>query len=266
MKKILIKSNLILLMSSLVVPSLTLAQSFSMATQIEAGSNLYAEKQYNRSAGQRLSFSPNYELAKNWQTSGTLTISQDTVSPARTTLENTSLSLSYTGYKLGIFDLKNKLLGTLPTRQESWDSEKYKGSLGFGTDLSIASQYGILPNSATLGLSGHRNFHEFTQNAEGSPNIQNSLRTSLAFGWQLTSNLNFGVFAAYRLARTYEESIRNSFISSANLAYSLSKKLNIYGGTSLGERAAFKSNGSDSNISLFDDNHSEIFAGLTYIL
>jgi len=235
-------------------------KSFSAVIALERSSNLFTNESGNRESSTDLSLTPSYKITSKLSTSANAVISRQETGNKDTTISNTTLVLGYTGYKFeNGAQLAHSLRGVIPTNEEIKKRDRLNTAVGIRNQISHS--IGAFDMGYKLTLT--RNFHEFTVNAEGSANVEYSLSHILELAYNFNDKISISQVGTIRQGRTYGGFNRTSFSADTDLNYYASKSLAINIGAST-EGSAFKANGTDSNIELFNENKSLIRAGLSF--
>lgn len=240
----------------------TKASPFSIATTLDYSQRIAKEERGELESDTTVFLAPSYRITDTVSIGGRIILSQANYGPRNTTLTNTTLGLTFLGAKLTETLESFYTLGiVLPTDETIRKDDRFQSAINLGAGLRYVHSYFKL--SPRLVLT--RNFHEYDRNFEGRANIQYRVGASTDLSIPLTDRLAIESSFAYRTGRTYQNSERYDFDFSASVSYDLTKKFQIYAGTSNSRVAALKSNGVDSNISAFDEKTSVFSGGLTYV-
>jgi len=178
-----------------------------------------------------------------------------------TTFSNTQIGLSIKGKKINEqLETVHALTGTLPTNKDSQQVDRLKGAIALANGLKYNGVHVI----ATYLLGIAKNIHEYTVNADGTPNVEYTLTNSVELVFPLNDQFAISTSGLFKNGRTYGGYQRSAFAFSADLNYEIIKNFAVNLGTS-NEGAAVKANGSDSNISAYDDKSSVYRLGLSYV-
>lgn len=208
-----------------------------------------------------LLIAPSYKINELLTASGKITINQDNYAQHDTTASDGTLSLAIKGFTLSEQFSTTHSLGTIiPVSEKSVKTDRLQGSISATNGIKYSHDYFDL--SYKVGLT--RFFHEFKQNASGSPNIEYRLSQLIELKAPLfTEKLYATTSLAYRMARTYREFERYGFIYDADLNYDFTDKLAANIGTT-NDGSALKQNGVDSNIQAYNENTSVYRVGISY--
>ncbi len=207
-------------------------------------------------------FWPTYKLSKDLSTSAVVVWSQQRTGAKETLLADTLASISYKSYYFTEDKyLRHSLTAILPTSKKSKEDDKLQGAVRVGNGVTLG--FGSLFET-TYVFGVQRNFHEFTVNRNGSPNVQWQLRHRLDLTLNLTESLSLTTWGLYTVGYTYENFNRYGFATDTSAELKLFKGLSISAGFS-NDGSALKANGVDSNISAYDDKSSMYHAGMSYV-
>lgn len=208
-----------------------------------------------------LTIEPMYQLTSLLTASGKVVINQDNFGQHETTASDGTVSMAIKGYEISS-ELKtlHTVSSIIPVSDKSVKTDRLKGSISLSNGLSFSGPYFNL--TYKLGLV--RFFHEFTQNAEGSPNIEYRVSHLLDLTVPITSKFYINTVGAYRLGWTYGGYQRFGYIYSGDLNYDFASKMTANLGIST-DGSAVKSNGVDSNITVFNENTSSYRIGISYV-
>jgi hypothetical protein len=136
------------------------------------------------------------------------------------------------------------------------------------TSLSGKIAYSIAPKadgfSAGVGITLGRNFHAYEEDINGSVLNQYSSNQNLNLGYGM-GNWSISVDFVNRTRLTYKGNTKSAFGISEELSYAISKNYSVaFGHSNAG--STLKPNGTDSNIDIYNENTSTIYAslGLSY--
>lgn len=234
---------------------------FRVVISVSGSSNLYRQSSPDHEASTELFMSPSYSFTDKTSISLKSIVTKEMTQAKNTTLSHTTVALKTKGPLLfaGISS-SGQMSGVLPTDEEARLSDRFQGGLGLGGTLRWVWK----KLASTYSLSGTRNFHEYTVNSGGSPNIQYGLSQGLGFEIEINPQWAFSTSGFYRQAWTYKNFERHSYGFEAEMSYGMSKAWSLSAGFS-NTGPAFKANGTESNIKVFDENTSVIRAGVTFV-
>lgn len=249
---------------------------FKLTMGLEYEQTLHEPGAYDQAAESSVIVSPSFELSENYTFSVLGILAKEhTSEDQRLIFANTRLSVSRKALPVYEFISFAPVVSLIaPTNRFSVESDRFQGALRTGGNLNFDFKKTALPVTASLGLMYVRNFHEFTLNAKGSPNIRETLTPSLSLGLGFAEGkgkegkgkgkvfeLRFS--SAFVSAWSYRGVVQNRFEMAQALAYRATEKINLYVGHSNAGRA-FKANGRESNMALFDKNASTVQAGTEF--
>ncbi len=233
---------------------------FHFILNLETSSNMYREDSVNRQATTDLLFIPSYKFSELYSLAAKSTLSKQNTGPRNTTVTNTSVALIRKGMDLGSnASLSHSLAAILPTNEDAKTQDRLQGAVAIGSDV----KFNFLNVKSEYSLSVLRNFHEYTVNAENSPNVQYTLRHDLSFLIALSSRFSLAPSGYYKSGWTYENYDRNNFGLGLDFLFKPNKEITVYVGSG-NEGPAYKANGTESNIQAYDQNTSVLRAGLSY--
>lgn len=235
-------------------------KSFNMEAGVEYSKKVEADQVGERESSTDYSLVLGYKLSDLATLSAKGVLSQDNTGPRDTSFSNTTITLGIKGKVLND-ELKtvHSLVGIIPTNNDSIERDRLKGAVGISNGLAFENPY--VKVKYLLGLT--KNMHEFNFNREGKANVEYSLTNTLDVVVPIGEKYAVNVTGIFKNGRTYGGFSRSSFIFNAVAGYDLSKNLNIYAGTA-NEAGALKANGTDSNLSAYDEKTSVWLGGLTY--
>ena len=234
-----------------------LAVSFSleMAEKIQKDENTPKENSLS------LSIEPVYKLTGLLTASARIVINQDNYGQHETTISDGTASFAIKGYDFNSQLRSLHSLSTIiPASEKSVKTDRLKGSISASNGLAYTGDYFNL--TYKLGLA--RFFHEFTQNADGSPNTEYRVSHSLDLIVPINRKIYINTIGSYRMGWTYGGFARYGFIFSGDVVYDINPKISANVGVSTNGNA-LKSNGVDSNITVFDENTSSYRVGISYL-
>lgn len=207
------------------------------------------------------SIEPMYKITPLLTASARMVINQDNYGQHETTTSDGTIALAIKGYQISPeFRTVHSVSTIVPVTEKSVKTDRLKGSISTSNGISYVSEY----VNVTYKLGLVRFFHEFTQNAAGSPNIEYRVSHLLDITVPVTDKFYVNTVGAYRIGYTYNQFERYGFIFSGDLNYDITPKMTANLGIST-DGNAVKSNGVDSNITVFDENTSSYRIGVSYL-
>jgi hypothetical protein len=155
----------------------------------------------------------------------------------------------------------------VPTSRVSQKQNQLKGAGIFNLALGIRPDQ-IVPTEHSwtfvLALTAGRNFYAFAEDINGKVLNQYSSNQTISLGY---SHLNWSIAIDLinRSRWTFQNNVRQSFISNQEVGYAINDNLSFAGGHT-NEASAQKANGMDSNLNFIDEKTSTVFAtmGVSY--
>ena len=235
-------------------------KNLGILASIEYSQKIAVDEKSERESGTSLLLVPSYKLSSVATISAKAILNKDNYGPRNTTLSNTTMSLSIKGFKLSDkLMTTHALLGVLPTDEQARKEDRLRGAIGISNGLKLDTQWAQLDYKLQL----KRNFHEYTVNFEGKPNIEYTLANLLEVTIPLTDKFSFISAGIYKNGRTYKGFERTSFELNFDINYDFTPQLSLNLGTS-NDGNALKANGVDSNISAYNEDTSVNRLGLSY--
>lgn len=228
--------------------------------------SLHEGDDIDRSLESQILVIPSLQLSEMLKISARLALSQNLVHEKETTLKNTRLGLSHQALRLNPFlSLAPSIGVSLPTdtilpRQDSFLTA-VSASSKLSTDFT---RLGLDRLNLVLGLAATKNFHEYRTNRLGSSNTSHSLVASFDAFLKIISLLSLSIYGERALGLTYEGSPKNNFELTETANFTLNRNATLSIGHS-NSGAAYRENGTDSRVSLFNPNDSTVFGGMTLI-
>ena len=177
------------------------------------------------------------------------------------------VTFSFNSTKFKLTDEQNakisySLTAIIPNSQLSVKKDQLQTSLSGRIGFSVAPtgdgfSYGV-------GVSLGRNFHAYEEDINGSVLNQYSSNQSLSVGYGL-GDWSIGLDFTNRTRLTYKGNTKSAFDISEELGYAVNDNFSLAIGHSNGG-STLKPNGTDSNIDIYNENNSTIYAslGLSY--
>ncbi len=234
------------------------AKDLSVSLSLESSSNFYKEDSPDRENSSSFTISPSYTINQNHSLAGEFAVNRDEVKGGESSVSNTSISLSQ---KLGSLNrdisAKASLGGVLPTNETDRKEKSYQGSVSLGGSLKGEFKLATINYS----LKGTRNIHEFTQSSDGSSNVQYSITNALSADFEFAKVWTLSLSGIAKVGWVYQGSTRQSYGNEIALSNQISKSIALSAGLR-NDGAAFKADGSTSNVKIYDQNTTVFFASL----
>ena len=235
-------------------------KTFTLALGMEYSQNIAVDERGARESSTDFTILPTYQISKLVSASIKSVVSKQNSGPRETLLSDTQLSLGIQGVQINSeLESLHSIGGVVPTSEKS-KVDRFQGGVSVTNGLRLTKTYVTL--AYKLGLS--RNFHEFTINPEGEPNVEYRLSNSLSVDVPLTEKFSISTVGVHRFGKTYRNFDRSAFEIHADLNYAVSKQLTFNVGTS-NEGSSLKANGVDSNITAYNENTSVTRAGINLL-
>lgn len=237
------------------------AKPFSFSTGMEYSQKVEVEENTDREASTDLSIGATYKISDLYSVLGKTALTQELNGPKNSSISDTTLGFTVKGVKINDqWITTHSVSAILPTSETSQERDRLRTALAMTNGVSYSGDR--LKAKYSLGLS--KNFHEFDQNAEGTFLNEYRITNLIDLIVPVTDKFSISVSGLYRISFTYDKIDRYGFGTFSDLNYDLNEKLSANLGVST-EGNALKSNGVDSNISVYDDTASVTRAGLTYV-
>jgi hypothetical protein len=237
------------------------AKKFSLGLGIDYSASSVQEEATEREANIEYSLSPSYQISESLTVVGSFSVVQQQFGARESLVGDSGLCLCIKGFEFSE-ELKSahSIRSLLPTSQKSQETDRFQGGLrvGNGITASLGSRVELIYD---LGIQ--RNFHEFTVNSEGEANLQWQVRHRLDFNLKLTEQLSLKSWGLYTQGSTYKNSSRYGFSTDISAELKVTEEFGISAGFS-NDGAALRSNGVDSNISVYDDKSATYHGGMSY--
>lgn len=202
-----------------------------------------------------------YRLTELVKASAKFGLYKENFGQRQTKATNGTITFAFKGFNLNeSFSTTHNVAAIVPLAEETVKRDRLRTGLSLSNGLKYQSDYITLGYTILLG----QNFHEYTFNADGTANIKNRLNQSIDITVPIVENLSLTTAGIYRMGWTYGGFNRYSFSFDADINYDFTKNLSVNLGTS-NEGPALKANGTDSNISLYDEDTSVFSMGVSYV-
>lgn len=236
---------------------------FSGFVQAVGATSLYDYQDGTSSSGLDYSLRFNLKLSKDYTLRLDGSYSQDPKRPQNDDFNDTSLGLVRAPFELGkLIKLGYKVGAVAPTSKKSSTLQNMQGAATAGLTVMINPDR-LIPGLAVVsGLSLRRNFHQYDTAMNGEVNTQYSSSQSLSVGYDWAYGISTTVEFVHKNGLTYQNNIKESFEHTEEIGYEINKTISVaVGHTNSGN--ALKPNGTDSNVSLIDENSSLVYASAT---
>jgi len=242
------------------------SNSFGLSASIASTSSLHQLSDARRTADLSFALMPNAKLPGKINLSVTVAASKDLEGDLETHLLNPNVFASKSFQLKPYLSLTPRIGSTLALNEDSIkrDSLLGAGHLGFSAGLNLTRIESIKGLSISFSSMLTRNLHQFTTSRTGSSNTMAALSNSLALAYSLTEKFVLSAGGSRAIGWTYNKNgdLKNSYALSQSLTYAVNSKISADIGHTVGG-AAYKENGIESAIELFDENQSMLFGSLT---
>lgn len=191
--------------------------------------------------------------------------SQDLKYPESNDFSDTSINLQRSPFEMG----KTFLLGYraglgIPTSKDSHTRQNLLASVSGGLNIIVNPDRLMTGLEIAGSLGVGRNFHQFETALDGRVNTQQSATQSLSLSYGFESGVSVSADFMQRTTWSYQNVMRHSFEMSQDLSYQVNPTWAVSAGHS-NSGSTLRPNGSDSNVQVFDDNNSVVYASTTVI-
>ncbi len=247
------------------VPPQPLEKPFSVSGNVGVSTNLRKFDEADKDTESSLWIIPAYKFTELYSTNVRVIIKKNLENDRETSLENTRVTLARKAITLNpVLELGPMVSGVLPTSETSRKKDSFKGALQIRPILNAdLSPLGLKNLGAYYQISFSRNFHTYTTDRTGESNAQYSLAHLFGLSYGITEKLKIN-FDGDTIARwSYNGDITNAFDASEELEYQINPTFSAVAGHS-NSGNAFKENGTDSNLSLYNGASSTVYAKLGF--
>ena len=235
-------------------------KTFTLALAMEYSQKIAVDERGARESSTDFTIFPTYQITKLVSASAKAIVSKENSGPRQTLMSDTQLSLGLKGFQLtNDLESVHSLGGAVPTSEKS-RLDRFQGGVSITNGLRLTKTFATIEYK--LGLS--RNFHQYTINPDGEPNVEYRLSNSLTVEVPVTEKFSVSTAVVYRQGKTYRNFDRSAFEIHADLNYEIVKQFSVNLGTS-NEGSSLKSNGVDSNITAYNEDSSVTRAGINLI-
>lgn len=237
-------------------------KKWTLPVSFETASSMGEEWSSERRADSTITISPLYRLTSRLRVSGNISLTKEHSGVGDSAFNNSAVGLSYLTKLTDGITWTVSGSAVLPTNPQEREQKSYQGALRLGNAFSFSQ----IPGGGfmTYRLTVGRNFHGYSQGADGSYNLKQSLGHSLDYTQPIYGNLSLTGIFGYTQAWTYLDDQRYSFLMAAQLSYQATDEASVSIGTA-NQASALRPNGRDSNIEFFNDETSIVTLGLSYV-
>lgn len=236
---------------------------FGLTTSLEASSNLYVPSAPEHESGLGWVINPSFKLGKGISSQLGITVNQELANEQKTTLDDTTFVVGYSGFELNrSLKYSPSLTVILPTNETS---RKVKGLItGFQLGNTLNLSHPDWSN-ATLNyrLALGTNLFQSRIDGGGSSNSRFRISNRLILGYTFFERLGIETTMIQSTSYTYSGFASTKFEMVEELSYDFGRGMSVALGHS-NSGSAFKENGRDLNVSVFDAQSSTVYGSLTY--
>lgn len=235
-----------------------LADRFKISASLETNSNMFDKESPDRQNSNSLDLISSYYLGSGYSIGARQIVDKDE-KVQQTTFSNTTLTLKKAGPKLTPnLGSSFALVGVAPTNEDDRKQNKFQG----GARLVGQLKGEFKKLTYTYTMTGNRNFHQYTQAGDGTNNVQYGLANELTLEFEFVPHWTLAATGLAKTGWTYQGSSRQSYGNEFSLSNEIGKQFSLAVGFR-NEGAAFKADGVSSNIKVFDQNSTVVFASMT---
>ncbi|MBO9665996.1 MAG: hypothetical protein J7501_04225 [Bdellovibrio sp.] len=207
----------------------------------------------------------NMNLSKNYVLRLSGGYSQNLNDSSYDDFNDTSVSIRRSPFALNkTFLMGWNVGGTAPTSKDSYKRQNMMGAFNTGMNIVINPDRLIQGLGLVAGVTLNRNFHQYETDVNGNVLNQYTSSQSLSVSYDWPVGISLSADFVHQNALSYQNNVKEFFAFTQELGYQMSNWLALgVGHTNTGN--VLKSNGTDSNISLTDENSSTVYASATVI-
>ncbi len=239
---------------------------FGLIADTQISTSLHEVADIDRSVDTQFVFMPSIQLNEDLKLGVKLALIQNILHERETKLKNTKLSLSHSALSLNPFlSIIPSISATFPTdtilpRRDSFlSAATAQAKVAFDF-----SRIGLTQLSLLTSMAATKNAHEFETNRLGESNTSLSLLASLNTTLHILQTLSLELYGERSVGFTYQGTSKNNFELTETLSYTFTPQTSFSLGHS-NAGAAYRENGTDSRVALFNPNDSTVFVGMTII-
>jgi hypothetical protein len=209
---------------------------------------------------------PSFKITDKITATLTAIYIQDLKQEANSDFDNTTLSISHKPIDIvpDYLNMAPAITGLAPTNQDARTKTSLQGAVGASTTWTLDFKKMGAPATLSYIAAATRNIHEFSRKNTGTSNIEYSFTNGLAAGYEVINNLTLSAAGKLVSGYTYTESWRSKFEITESIGYKVAENIDVsVGHTNNGN--TLKSDMQTSNVELFNENTSSIFAGLEVV-
>ena len=239
------------------------ARAWSILGSMQISSNIHETHSADYSADMTSFIRPSFKIGEYASIDARFAVTKQLTGDRFTLLDDLPVSLRILGLTLSPTIKYYPSLTLIAPMSTLSRNEK---SLILGTQLGQRLVFNELFTKrldAYYGLSLARNFYRYATSFPGESNTLYSVSNLVSLSYTLTDPLSFWVNGSQALGWTSGGSPKTKYELSEELWYQINETLSAAIGHSNGG-SAFKENGRDLNIAVFNGNTSLVYGSLTY--
>lgn len=207
----------------------------------------------------------NLKLTNNYSVRVQGGYSQDLKDSENNDFSNTTISLRRSPFDLNnIFKSTYRIGMIAPTSKDAYKRQNLLTGVTVGTDLIINPDRLISGFEIMGSINLTRNIHQYETALDGAVNTQYSSSQVVSMSYSFESGISISADFTHLNTWSYQNVMRDSFDFSQELGYEINPTFSIAAGHS-NSGSSLKPNGTDSNVSLMDENSSIIYASGTIV-
>ena len=235
---------------------------WSVSGTIAQTSNLYDYHDGTRQDSADLLGLFSYKINKTYSLVSAVSYSQDLKTPESSDFGDLPVTLAHSPWIISkTFSLSQSATLLLPASKDS--SKRVGMQFGIGTGISLSVNDGILIPGLSIksGLSLSRLFDKYETALDGRVNTEYSAKQTISSTYSY-KKFSASIEFVHKNALSYQGSLKEGFEHTEELGYSMNDQISFALGHTLAG-SALKANGSDSNVSLINDNDSKVYGAIT---
>jgi hypothetical protein len=236
-------------------------KKISLSASLGYSEKVEVQEKVPRERGTEIGLSAGYKINDLYKVSTSFSLSQDLNGPKNTTASDTILGLTVKGVQINDqWQSLHSLSVVLPTSESSKDQDRLQTAIAVSNGLSYASDNLL----ARLRLSLSKNIHAYTQNADGKLLNEYRVGNSIDLIVPVTEKFSVSLSGLYSINLTYENNPKYGFGFDGDLNYDFNPNLSANLGMS-NSGNALKANGTDSNITIYNEASAVFRTGISYV-
>lgn len=214
----------------------------------------------NKQISNEYLITPSFDLPFDTTGFAVLSGNKDLKGQRKFKLNDAAFGLSKVLREYGAFSISGKAIVTLPLSKESKKNQQLRTAIKLGPTLSYRFANGL---QASYSPSIKLSFHKFKNAKSGASNKQYSLSNSASLSYGLFERLIIAASGSYSRSYTYRGTSQDSYGLSQSIVFLPTSNTDITIGHAIGG-SPLDSNGIDTEIEIFNNRKSSVFAGFGY--